>query len=1178
MGALFSSVVLLEGITHIEDRSLDDFIRAVETIKDKEITEKLDGANLWFGLDESGLYTSREGKSPKKGRFYDVSDYPMISNYNAFRAAHLALEQVEKEIKDNLEVGDAVEIEVLFGRQPNTVTYGSDDKNFIVILRGVNETPQERVRSLSSALKNKSVEVESSVISSQDGDSLDIEDKMMTWEFTSVKPLDTKKIDTAEALRILDDLKKFISQKNEVLTDKTNKEVAELNMTSVPKDRREQAKTEKARINDKIMAEYKLPIKEILLNTFVRKVKPFLQSKNLLPSEDIGVEGVVVRDDSDDQIKIVDKDVFTAINSFNSAVRSEVAGLTRTTDQEAPIEMRGGVFGQARIRIADLVGAKELALSSGIKRFISKFKKDTPQETAQELAKNLNIVNVPSVKVKIAAILSSSIEEIDSILDTFKKESGEYKLKLKTGKEIGLSPEIMKRTLTSFAETKKDIREIISRVKQSKTDSDLIMALYGNTIESIFDGLGDTVKETYSLIKSISENDGGGDGGATGAAAVGGGDITATMTTSGAIQPFASKLFGTRTISRRRRNFVKRQKFSAPTSESKYCLIKSISESAQDEKSVENSKDVDDTAAAKRDVEFKQLRNNVNLSDNISQSTVSDYLDKAHELNDEVDTITFGMETSDGDVIKVYVNAQQADKFEEALSQLLGKEDDLEKVVNDLANTFDIVDVVWPESYAQNSASEEPTPEPENNEVDDAPVEIDLSVNDSDETAPEQETSAEDDSLDGELEDEEDKDEELEDKEDEDEDEEKSEREEDEELEDEEDEEESEDGEKDSESPPKKKLTKISKISKAEESQMKTLGQLFKEKLLSEAKEELDSEPSAREKREAAQVENLLEIFPLKQQKVIINLMIALGAPVRGLVLHKVDLKKSIDSAADLYVKNASLKRWVTKLLAALEEQTVTENSNVERRLSTKYQRVILLLLRKMGMPSSIETSMERALVAGIKSVGKRAVEDKDIAIYLMGIANIFGVSDRVADMPDSSRVTEELLQEDAEEASAAVIELMRVMGVDTQKQMSLEKQLVMPSVKSHLSRLSTQRMILSRMQDLVQRISKVTKLDAEKVQEAVQGWSIEDLGSKGYGIMNSSMRIKLSKDEAAKLRLALEGHQKSFSLKSRDGKRFMFEKHSKGHYTVKEEASEKHPDGLKMTEYDIKEILNVID
>lgn len=99
---------------------------------------------------------------------------------------------------------------------------------------------------------------------------------------------------------------------------------------------------------------------------------------------------------------------------------------------------------------------------------------------------------------------------------------------------------------------------------------------------------------------------------------------------------------------------------------------------------------------ARSDIAFSMMRNNINSDGNITGSDVADYLERAAELNDEVDTVPFGIELDDGDIVKVYVNVEQADKFEEEMKKMLGIEDDVEECINRLAQKFDIVDVVWP--------------------------------------------------------------------------------------------------------------------------------------------------------------------------------------------------------------------------------------------------------------------------------------------------------------------------------------------------------------------------------------------------------------------------------------------------------------------------------------------------
>jgi hypothetical protein len=117
------------------------------------------------------------------------------------------------------------------------------------------------------------------------------------------------------------------------------------------------------------------------------------------------------------------------------------------------------------------------------------------------------------------------------------------------------------------------------------------------------------------------------------------------------------------------------------------------------------SSDVADKAKSS-DVSFSLMRNTINSDGEVTGSDVADYLERATELNDEVDTVPFGLETDDGDVVKVYVNADEADKFEEAMKKLLGIEDDIEEAINKLALDFDIVDVVWPKSKKEDGEEE----------------------------------------------------------------------------------------------------------------------------------------------------------------------------------------------------------------------------------------------------------------------------------------------------------------------------------------------------------------------------------------------------------------------------------------------------------------------------------------
>jgi hypothetical protein len=1069
---LLTSTLLIEGITHIEDLPLRDFVHAVETLKDKVVTEKLDGSNLWFGVDESGrFFTSREGKARKGTRFYSVSDYPNVASYNGFRAAHLALEKEQASIKRHLQKGDMVEIEVLFGRQPNTVTYGNSEKNFIVILRGV-ETKQEKVDSLAKALNGRAVKVKSNIISSEDGEKLQSQDVEQTWEFTQVKPVDTKQVDIAAALEKLKELRAYLKQPNGKIANRTNLDVAEISLTSVDKDKRAAVKAEREAQLDYIMKNFKEPIKEILLDTLVRKVKPFLQTHDLDPSEDIGVEGVVARDEkSGDMIKIVDKDVFTAINTFNNAIRNNIAGLVRTDDQDAPIELRGGAFGQAKIRIGNLLGMKELALSSSTRKLLTKFKGTTPEETAQKLARSMDIVSFNSTKTKISAILTNSLEEINDIINDFKSNAASYKLELKTGKEIGISPEVMKRNLTAFAETKRDINQINTAVQKSRNVPELVMALYGRTIQSLFSGSTIDVKESFNLIKTFEDGEGGGEG-----------DVPAEVpmaTVAGSIAPVEKKLLNGKMITRRKRRYVKKKKFARVKEGA------SLLQMFEFDTTNQFARDVDDSSAAKTDVEFKSLRNNMKIAgDNVDQSDVGQYLDKAHELNDEVDTVIFGMEMDDGSVVKVYVNATQADEFEKILAELLGEEDDVEKVIDDLANSFDIVDVEWPNEAmidgetpvatndegeitngedgqidAMTDANGEQTVDPvidinadeENTDSDTSDAgllkQIAGQVDDNESKDGEEETGAPADDTVINLDDNPDKDDEgggadtTDDTApasdelgidntvfgDEDESgttdepaaggEEEASPEENEDEEpvttdeappDEEGNEETADDEtpEDGEEPKaggKKKKKKAAEEEpsatpqETEESVM-SFGQRFKEKVLVEKaapKAKVpEKEVAAEEAHEfPAEVKKLMTEFPTRGAKMMVGLMHTLGAPLDAMIMKKGDLKKAVETAGDLYMKDSQFRLWTKRVIdSVMKAQSPMATEGLEQEMSNVLQKIVLGILKKIGMVEGIEKMARSALRANVKNIAALAQHDNHVRTNLKVLGEMLGV------------------------------------------------------------------------------------------------------------------------------------------------------------------------------------------
>jgi hypothetical protein len=495
---MLENFFLNESITHIEDLKVDDFIKRIENLSKLIVSEKLDGANLWAGFDVNGVfYTSRAGKKKTAKPFYKIDDYPNISAYSGFKAAHLALEKVKSKLGKYIRPGQAVEVEILFGRQPNAVTYGVDGKSYIAFIRpvegdGDTKCSEGDIQNLTDSLLDDDIMVNAEVLTSNDGDKLIAEKTQITWKIVKTHTLDSKELKDVDFKKELASLKRFLHSKNagagELGMDLTNSEVLGISLTKVPVPKREKMKELRTQVSDTVLNKFKLPIKERLLNDFVRKLKPKLQGTDLDHSEDTGVEGVVARDpDTGEQFKIVDKDVFTTINTFNWGVRASVDGIVKTDDPTTSRDMRGGAVGEAKIRIANLLGMRELAKAATAKRFLDKFKGRNEYETAQKVVENMKELNFSSIKTKIRAILAAAGAEVADMLRTFKKEVGTYEVDLKSGKKVGYSPEIKRRTLTSFAEVKKGLIELIAGVDKAPNFTALLLVLYNRSLKSLFD-------------------------------------------------------------------------------------------------------------------------------------------------------------------------------------------------------------------------------------------------------------------------------------------------------------------------------------------------------------------------------------------------------------------------------------------------------------------------------------------------------------------------------------------------------------------------------------------------------------------------------------------------------------------------------------------------------------------
>lgn len=301
-------------IAHVEDLPIKKFVDCVTNLNKFVATEKVDGSELVFGFDDRGkFYTTREHKSGK--RYYSENTWPKQFWTTSFRSAHKALESVQNVLKLLMNPGDSVEIEVLFGPQPNTVPYNRDGVNRIIFLRAITgEIDLKKLNDKINAFILRGIKVNlDSIPTTTDGINFITDtSENHQWKFESVPVIKLEKISNKGFSKTINELNQFMNQTS--LLEKTNTETAELRVTKTNKFIVEETRLK--------LQEFKLKIKNHLIESLVEN-----RSSAFGPTIEQGgwVEGLVFRDPvSGFQFKLINKEKFTKMNKENHEVQDYI--------------------------------------------------------------------------------------------------------------------------------------------------------------------------------------------------------------------------------------------------------------------------------------------------------------------------------------------------------------------------------------------------------------------------------------------------------------------------------------------------------------------------------------------------------------------------------------------------------------------------------------------------------------------------------------------------------------------------------------------------------------------------------------------------------------------------------------------------------------------------------------
>lgn len=461
--------LLREGIIHIEDLQVEEFIDAVRNLNQYNITEKIDGFNLKFSLDENGFLTF--GKGGK--RIYNADDWGAQFRYTGFKSAHKALEKmIPTMLESGFSKGDVIEVEVLYGKLPNTVPYLSES-NKIILLRTV--VGNVDLNKLKEALDGITIDVALSAPYTEDGRSIQEKEAVHSWTFSKTPHiLSPENLDPKKNIKLeqkLQKLQEFLIKESgylhfsnaEILALKFNKKPEKVE-SGTWKSIKSTLKEKKIKVKEKVDS-FKLDIKQVLLNELIRKI----QSKFGPDIKNGGwIEGVVLQHkDNLNLVKIVDKDMFTTLNKFNWQVRNQIGGNPKG------INCVESVIGNIKVSLGKVIGHPELGTQLR-KRYIKKH-----GLTSESLAVDLNFNHT---KKKFNRILIIGENILNKFYDAYQETKGTTYKEINFGdtkRRFHIDEALDEKNLESFAELFCLIQEMKQQVKSAQSSEDLTKIILG---------------------------------------------------------------------------------------------------------------------------------------------------------------------------------------------------------------------------------------------------------------------------------------------------------------------------------------------------------------------------------------------------------------------------------------------------------------------------------------------------------------------------------------------------------------------------------------------------------------------------------------------------------------------------------------------------------------------------
>ncbi len=458
------------GITHIEELDAQKFIQVLQNLSEYEATEKLDGSQILFGIDENGFYTSRESKGGE--RVYDINTYELTFSNTYKRSAHRLLEEVLPSMRAaGLKVGDQVEAEVLYGFVPNVVPYSTDTNN-LIFLRTTEGTVD--INALNKALENTIVDFPLIAPTTSDGKHIRLETNYTKWKIAR-SPILNLELDNMIRYTQwqVDRIEKKLNEPSGIL-NATNQVILNTPLNKIPdwipdkdwKTRKVEIKKRKQELEEEILADQLYIKTQILIPELIY---PTASAFGPVVSDGGWIEGIVLRHKvTGEMVKIVDKAIFNRKRIDGWAERNKL------TERPRSLNTNCSFLGELLTSIGMIFSVPELGTTQA-KKFYN------PDNYQAAVGTRL--------RERITIFLIEKTQDLQDRLDKYEKKVSAKKItnaKTTFGKQLSKEiefPSIHARTLETFATLFEHLEILKQKVQIAKTEEDIVKAIFGKYLE-----------------------------------------------------------------------------------------------------------------------------------------------------------------------------------------------------------------------------------------------------------------------------------------------------------------------------------------------------------------------------------------------------------------------------------------------------------------------------------------------------------------------------------------------------------------------------------------------------------------------------------------------------------------------------------------------------------------------